>query len=451
MAEPYKHIYKVDLNQPLKRFDVGDILASGDEKANSFEVVVCRDGANVDLTGCTVYGYFIRPNDETMKVDGTADGNFVRVEPSKNCYVYDGAFSLAIKLTGNGITQTVAVFDGRIVRTTSDNIVDGDRVIYGLEDLLAQIAAVESATVNADMATGNANTAASNATAATTRANNAAASIENVTASAASLGNGEEATATVTEVDGVKHFSFGIPRGERGEKGEKGDPGTAENVTITSIAGLEEALAEKIPVGYISAWNDGGLSIAKAKEDGSMYPFIGATAEGKLFTLVEGDTFKNALMEDETASDASKLGGVDASDYLQKSQVVNNFTTTEEGFVADARALKELSDRIGSAGSEAEEITTTVENASLYTKNTMGCRKLGKVVCVSGTVVVGSTAITNKAFRSGLPNTSNGVNTLGTDDDGNPTAIYLLNGSVFIRKAAAGEIVYFAFTYIADE
>ena len=276
MAEPYKHIYKVDLNQPLKRFDVGDILASGDEKANSFEVAVYRDGANVDLSGCAVYGYFIRPNDETMKVDGTVDGNIVRVEPSKNCYVYDGAFSLAIKLTGSGITQTVAVFDGRIVRTTSDNIVDGDRVIYGLEDLLAQIAAVENATANADTAASNANTAASNADTATTRANQAAASIENVTASATELDEGAEATATVTEVDGAKHFTFGIPRGEKGEKGEKGDPGNVANVTITSIAGLPEALAGKQPVGdYLTA--DG--TAADASKLGGKLPEAYATKE----------------------------------------------------------------------------------------------------------------------------------------------------------------------------
>lgn len=249
MAEPFKHIYKVDLNQPLKRFDVGDILASGDEKANSFEVTVCRDGANVDLSGCTVLAYFIRPNEETMTVDGTANGSKAIVEPSKNCYVYDGEFSLAIKLVGSGITQTVAVFDGRIVRTTSENIIDGDRVIYGLEDLLAQITTTEAAANSA-------NTAAD-------RANRAASGIENASASATTLKTGAAATVSVTDIDGGKHFAFGLPRGE---KGEKGDPGTIENVTITSIAGLTEALAGKQPVGnYLAA---GGTAVNASKLGG---------------------------------------------------------------------------------------------------------------------------------------------------------------------------------------
>ena len=252
MAEPYKHIYKVDLNEPLKRFDVGDILASGDEKANSFEVAVCRDGLNVDLAGCAVYGYFIRPNEETMKLDGTVNSNVVCVELSKSCYVYDGAFSFAIKVTGNGITQTVAVFDGLIVRTTSENIIDGDRALYGLEDLLAQIAATEAATNNANTAATSANTAA-------TRANNAASAIGNASASAETLATGQPATVSVNGM----HFTFGLPRGE---KGDKGDPGTIENVTITSINGLPEALAGKQPVGnYLSAT---GTAVNAAKLGG---------------------------------------------------------------------------------------------------------------------------------------------------------------------------------------
>ena len=210
MAEPYKHIYKVDLNEPLKRFDVGDILASGDEKANSFEVTVLQGGKNVDLTGCAVYGYFIRPNDETMKVDGTVNGNVVCVELSKSCYVYDGAFSLAIKITGNGITQTVAVFDGLIVRTTSENIVDGDRVIYGLEDLLAQIAATEAAAANANTAASNANSATANANTAANNANKWANAETNATAISAE----SQPTVDVSETGGKKVISFGIPAGK---------------------------------------------------------------------------------------------------------------------------------------------------------------------------------------------------------------------------------------------
>ncbi len=172
MAETrFIHRIKVDLNDGLKRRYVGDILASGDEKANRFEVTVCRGSENVDLAGCTVTGYFIRPNDETMKVDGAAEGSSAVVEPDEHCYVYDGGFSLAIKVIGKGIRQTVAVFDGRIVRTSSDKIIDGNRVYYGLEELLEQIEATENAAISANNAADSANAAASNANTAADAAN----------------------------------------------------------------------------------------------------------------------------------------------------------------------------------------------------------------------------------------------------------------------------------------
>lgn len=235
MAEPFKHIYKADLNEPLKRFDVGEILATGDEKANSFEVAVLQDGNNVDLTGCAVYGYFIRPNEETMKVDGTAEGNVARVELTKSCYVYDGAFSFAIKIVGSGITQTVAVFDGLIIRTTSENIVDGDRVIYGLEDLLAQIAATEAAATNANTAAGNANSAA----AATNQAVADANKWTNATANATAISSESQPTVDVTDDGTRKVIGFGIPAGKTPVltfRATTGEPGTQVEIQQSGTA-----------------------------------------------------------------------------------------------------------------------------------------------------------------------------------------------------------------------
>lgn len=235
MAEPYKHIYKVDLNQPLKRFDVGEILAKGNEKANRFEVNVYRDGIEVALAGYTVSGYFTKPDEETIRVKGTAAGNVACVEPSKSCYAYDGAFSLAINIEGDGFTGTVAVFDGLIVRTTTDNIVDGDRVIYGLEDLLAQIAATEAAANNANTAAANANTSANNADTAAANANKWA----NAEANAASLSAESKPTVDVTEKDGKKVLSFGIPAGKTPNitfRVATGEPGTQVQIAKSGTA-----------------------------------------------------------------------------------------------------------------------------------------------------------------------------------------------------------------------
>lgn len=159
----YEHIVHADLAKPLIRQNFGLVMASGDEKANRFRVELTRNGEDVDASGCSVIGYLIRPNDETLRIPGTADGSTVYVDITDHGYVYDGNFTLTIKVYGDGFATAVAIFDGQIAKTTSENIVDGDRVIYGVEDILAQIDAMETAEANANEAAENANTAADKA------------------------------------------------------------------------------------------------------------------------------------------------------------------------------------------------------------------------------------------------------------------------------------------------
>lgn len=52
------------------------------------------------------------------------------------------------------------------------------------------------------------------------------------TAEAVTLDPGRQATVSVSEKDGVKHFTFGVPRGSDGKDGEKGDTGKS-GVTFT--------------------------------------------------------------------------------------------------------------------------------------------------------------------------------------------------------------------------
>lgn len=46
------------------------------------------------------------------------------------------------------------------------------------------------------------------------------------------------------------------------------------------------------------------------------------------------------------AADSQMLGGKPGSEYVQTANVINNFTTTEAGYVADARTVSELNDII---------------------------------------------------------------------------------------------------------
>lgn len=253
----------VDLDKPLVRQNVGGVMASSDKEADQYSVSVTRSGANVSLTGCGAHGYMILPNGETIKITGAVSGNTASVIIPQSGYAYDGAFTLAIKVSGTDYNATVAIFDGYIVQTVTGTIVDGDRVLYGVDEILALIDDMEEAEQAANTAASNAdakataandaanaaNTAADNADAKAAAANTAAANantialkIDNMTVEISILAAGATPTATISEVSGHKHIAFGIPQGAKGDVGATpalsigtvttGDPGTDASATM---------------------------------------------------------------------------------------------------------------------------------------------------------------------------------------------------------------------------
>lgn len=147
MAELYRSdIVDVDISKSLLRTYAGIVLVTGDKNANRFGANIFRAGEPVDLTGCTVLAYFIRPNTDTLPIDGKVEGNTAYVDLPAACYTSDGAFSLAIKISSTDITQTVRVVDGCIRLTQTDNLVDPGEVVPTLDELFATIAAMETAT-----------------------------------------------------------------------------------------------------------------------------------------------------------------------------------------------------------------------------------------------------------------------------------------------------------------
>lgn len=89
------------------------------------------------------------------------------------------------------------------------------------------------------------------------QAQDAQQAIEDMSVSATTLAEGESATVTKTEQDGVVHLEFGIPKGatgaqgERGEKGDKGDTGPkGDDYTLTSAdkAEIAQLVLEEFPI-----------------------------------------------------------------------------------------------------------------------------------------------------------------------------------------------------------
>jgi len=189
----------IDLSKPICRKNVGLVMGSGDEKANTFSVGVKKDGKEVTLTGCTVVGYLIMPNDETIRIAGKVEDNQASVIVPKSGYVYDGAFTLTIKTAVSTQENTLAIFDGEIGRTTSGNIVDGNRVVYGVTDIMNMIDSMDQAEKDAKAAATSANTAAASANSAASKANTASSNAN--TATAAANNAAQEATTAAGNAD----------------------------------------------------------------------------------------------------------------------------------------------------------------------------------------------------------------------------------------------------------
>ena len=92
-------------------------------------------------------------------------------------------------------------------------------------------------------------------------------------------------------------------------------------------------------------------------------------------TELNGIAASGYLQKTDTAADSSKMGGQLPEFYataeevstlkdekVDKASVVNNYMTTQEGFVADARALKDLNDRMGTPLHAVTSIYLTKNN-----------------------------------------------------------------------------------------
>lgn len=161
---------KQDLKKPVQVKELGGHLFSADNMANLIGVGVFSDGSPVSLVdGATAY--VIRDDGYTVAVTGTVSGNRVSVVLPESCYAVVGPISIVIK---NGRT-TVGACRGYVYRSSTDAVVDPGHVVPSLDELLAQISTMQTATAQAQTATSDANAAAA---AANSAASAASAAIE---------------------------------------------------------------------------------------------------------------------------------------------------------------------------------------------------------------------------------------------------------------------------------
>lgn len=145
------HNYTIDLDKPLSRQNMGLLLATGDSNGDVFNFDLTRSGTAESLSGAvTVAGYFVRNDAATIAMYGSYSGNRASVTLPASCYVEDGNFTLAVRVTAGGAKTTIAVIDGYIRTTTTDVLIDPGTVVPTLDDVLNSIAEMKAVTAEGE-------------------------------------------------------------------------------------------------------------------------------------------------------------------------------------------------------------------------------------------------------------------------------------------------------------
>lgn len=119
------------------------LMLCGDNNAHTWRVTVLDGGEAAQVTG-SVTGYFVRPDGNTVAVQGSMTGNVASVVLAQACYAQEGDVKAVLRLsvsTGAKVTLAALILPVRNVLT--DSIIDPGEVIPSLDDLLAQIASME--------------------------------------------------------------------------------------------------------------------------------------------------------------------------------------------------------------------------------------------------------------------------------------------------------------------
>lgn len=139
MAIYKKNMVDIELeNGSIHRSFLNRPIGKGDNQADRFGVRVFRNKVPVELTGVSVSGFFRDPNGTNIAItSGVTEGNEAYVVLPQACYNYDGNFTLAIKLTGDGITGTMRIVDGVVANTNIDSPVVPTSEIPTIEEVIA--------------------------------------------------------------------------------------------------------------------------------------------------------------------------------------------------------------------------------------------------------------------------------------------------------------------------
>ena len=120
------------------------LAVTGDSQAHEWRVRILENGAPAALDGCSCKGYFVRGDGQTVLAEGSIAEAIAAVVLPQACYAVPGAVRGLLRISRDGVIATAAVLSLHVLEGPSDAIVDPGEVIPSLDDLLAQVAAMEA-------------------------------------------------------------------------------------------------------------------------------------------------------------------------------------------------------------------------------------------------------------------------------------------------------------------
>lgn len=343
----------VDLQEdspPVERLRALATLSS--RQAHDFVIVVLDGGKPADLTGMQPWLSMILPGRASLqKQVGSVQANVVSVTLPKIGYAERGDVSIILSLMDEDGQTQIPLYGCviRVMEDSTDTIIDEEKVIPSLAELLAQFDACKAAA-------GAANTAAGKAISAASGAQKVANDVQK------KLDNGEFVGAQGPKGEKGDTGAQG-PRGEKGDTGERGPQGetgatgpqgpkgkdgevTFESLTDEQIASLRGEPGAK---GEKGEKGDPG---AKGEKGEKGDPGRDAPQEAVLYTAQTlNDAQKTKARENIGAADEETVNQlkddkVNQSDALTLEEIMASTDLSKK--VASAEAVKSIKNAIGS-------------------------------------------------------------------------------------------------------
>ena len=356
----------VDLQEdspPVERLRALATLSS--RQAHDFVIVVLDGGKPADLTGMQPWLSMILPGRASLqKQVGSVQANVVSVTLPKIGYAERGDVSIILSLMDEDGQTQIPLYGCviRVMEDSTDTIIDEEKVIPSLAELLAQFDACKAAAGAANTAAGKAISAASGAQKV---ANDVQKKLDNGEFVGAQGPKGEKGDTGAQGPRGEKGDTGERgPQGETGATGPQGPKGKDGEVTFESLTDEQKASLRGEP-GAKGEKGEKGDPGAQGEKGEKGDPGRDAPQEAVLYTAQTlNDAQKTQARENIGAADEETVNQlkddkVNQSDALTLEEIMASTDLSKK--VASAEAVKSIKNNVGS-----------IKSGSFYSEKTKG-------------------------------------------------------------------------------